>query len=69
MPEDLLERLDAFAFERLPVSDIHAWAARALPPVHSDPFDRLPATQAICERATIVSADTIFDAYAVKRIW
>ena len=58
-----------FAFERLSVSDVHAWAVRALPPLHNDPFDRLLAAQAICERATIVSADTIFDRYGLTRIW
>ena len=69
VPDDLPERLDAFAFERLPISDTHAWAVRALPPIHNDPFDRLLAAQALCERATIVSADPIFDEYAVARIW
>jgi PIN domain nuclease of toxin-antitoxin system len=69
VPDDLLERLDEFAFERLPVTDHHAWAVRRLPLVHHDPFDRLLAAQAICERATIVSADSVFDAYGLKRIW
>ncbi len=69
VPDDLLDRLDEFEFERLAVTDVHAWAVRALPPMHNDPFDRLLAAQAICERATIVSADTVFDAYAVPRIW
>jgi PIN domain nuclease of toxin-antitoxin system len=69
VPEDLLERLDEFAFERLPITDVHAWAVRALPPVHNDPFDRLLAAQAICERATSVSADRVFDEYALTRIW
>jgi PIN domain nuclease of toxin-antitoxin system len=69
VPDNLPERLDEFDFERLPVSDAHAWAVRALPPIHSDPFDRLLAAQAICERATIVSADTVFDAYELTRIW
>ena len=69
VPEDLPERLDEFAFERLPVTDVHAWAVRTLPPVHNDPFDRLLAAQALCERATIVSADVVFDAYAVARVW
>jgi PIN domain nuclease of toxin-antitoxin system len=67
--DDLPERLDEFAFERLPVTDVHAWAVRAVPPVHSDPFDRLLAAQAICERATIVSADDVFDRYALTRVW
>lgn len=69
VPHDLLKRLDEFAFERLPVTDVHAWAVRALPPIHNDPFDRLLAAQAVCERATIVSADEVFDAYPVTRIW
>ena len=69
VPEDLPERLEKFDFERLPATDVHAWAVRALPPIHNDPFDRLLAAQAICERATIVSADTVFDEYGVTRIW
>lgn len=69
VPDDLPERLDEFAFERLPVTEVHAWTVRSLPPVHNDPFDRLLAAQALCERATIVSADAVFDAYAVTRIW
>lgn len=69
VPDDLPDRLDEFAFERLAVTDVHAWAVRALPPVHNDPFDRLLVAQALCERATIVSADTVFDAYGVTRIW
>ena len=68
-PDDLPERLDDFAFERLPVPAVHAWAVRALPAVHHDPFDRLLAAQALCERATIISADAVFDAYAVTRVW
>ncbi len=69
VPDDLPRRLDEFAFERLPVTDVHAWAVRTLPAVHSDPFDRLLAAQAICERATIVSADAVFDGYGITRIW
>jgi len=69
VPDDLPERLDEFEFEHLPITDVHAWAVRALPPIHNDPFDRLLAAQAICERATIVSADTVFDGYPVTRIW
>jgi PIN domain nuclease of toxin-antitoxin system len=69
VPEDLVERLDEFAFERLPVTDVHAWTVRSLPSVHNDPFDRLLAAQALCERATLVSADAVFDAYGVTRMW
>jgi prevent-host-death family protein len=40
-----------------------------LPSVHADPFDRLLAARGVCEHATIVSADPIFDEYGLPRIW
>ena len=40
-----------------------------LPPHHRDPFDRMIAAQALFEQLPIVSADTIFDAYGVTRLW
>jgi PIN domain nuclease of toxin-antitoxin system len=46
-----------------------AWIVRSLPAVHNDPFDRLLAAQAICERARVVSADATFDRYDVERVW
>ena len=69
VPDDLPDRLGEFAFERLPVTDAHAWAVRTLPPIHNDPFDRLLLAQAKCEEAAIVSADTTFDGYGVRRLW
>ena len=60
VPDDLPRRLDEFAFERLPVTEVHAWAVRGLPAIHNDPFDRLLVAQAVCERATVVSADPVF---------
>jgi PIN domain nuclease of toxin-antitoxin system len=69
VPKTLPDRLNQFAFERLPVTHAHAWRVRSLPPVHDDPFDRLLAAQALWERAKIVSADPIFDRYEVERLW
>jgi len=69
VPDDLPDRLGEFAFERLPVTDAHAWAVRTLPPIHNDPFDRLLVAQAKSEEAAIVSADTTFDGYGVRRLW
>jgi PIN domain nuclease of toxin-antitoxin system len=68
-PADLPDLLDRFAFERLPVTDRHAWKVRELPRVHKDPFDLLLSAQAICEQARIVSADPVFDSYGVDRLW
>jgi PIN domain nuclease of toxin-antitoxin system len=36
---------------------------------HRDPFDRMLAAQAQCERLMLISCDAIFDRYDVKRIW
>ncbi len=41
----------------------------SLPFYHRDPFDRLLVAQAHSERLPIVSADKIFDAYGVTRLW
>lgn len=51
------------------MTNAHAWAVRSLPPVHNDLFDRLLAAQASQEQAKIASADVIFDAYGIERIW
>jgi PIN domain nuclease of toxin-antitoxin system len=44
-------------------------ALTELPFHHRDPFDRMMVAQAGVEDATLVSADTGFDAYGVRRIW
>jgi PIN domain nuclease of toxin-antitoxin system len=36
---------------------------------HRDPFDRLLIAQAVVEGFPVVSVDTAFDAYPVKRLW
>jgi PIN domain nuclease of toxin-antitoxin system len=40
-----------------------------LPIHHKDPFDRLLAAQALELRIPLLSRDTVFDLYGVKRIW
>ena len=44
-------------------------AVSKLPFHHRDPFDRLLIAQAMVEQMPIVSADTAFDTYPVKRLW
>jgi len=53
----------------LPITEEHIWRVAELPFFHRDPFDRLLATQALVEGLQVVSSDTSFDAYGVKRIW
>lgn len=60
---------DANGFHVLPIEPRHTAGLIGLPQVHKDPFDRLIIAQAIVEQMPIVSADGIFDAYPVQRIW
>jgi PIN domain nuclease of toxin-antitoxin system len=47
----------------------HALGVVRLPFHHRDPFDRMLVAQAKAERLVLVSCDTTFDAYGVKRLW
>ncbi len=40
-----------------------------MPYHHRDPFDRLIAAQALVDGMALVSADGVFDAYGVSRVW
>lgn len=56
-------------FSLLPISLDHAAGVSDLPFQHQDPFDRLIAVQARTQDLPIVSCDTIFTRYGIKRIW
>jgi PIN domain nuclease of toxin-antitoxin system len=53
----------------MPISDSDAEAAAQLDWPHRDPWDRLIAAQALRLEATLLSADSGFDAVGVKRLW
>lgn len=63
------EQLPANGISLLPIEFRHVMAVASLPFHHRDPFDRLLAAQAAAEKLSIVSADAVFDAYGVARIW
>lgn len=73
----LAQRLDRFVAEHMAANGLHPLsvqlphAARVaeLPFHHRDPFDRVLAAQAIEEGLSIVSADSVFARYGVKRVW
>lgn len=56
-------------FEVLPVEEKHCLRHATLPLHHRDPFDRMIIAQALSENLTIISNDSAFDAYGVRRIW
>jgi PIN domain nuclease of toxin-antitoxin system len=70
MPRRWLRRhLSAQSIELLPVSFDQVTLVAELPFHHRDPFARLIASQALDESLELISADRVFDAYGVKRIW
>ncbi|MBD2498014.1 PIN domain-containing protein [Nostoc sp. FACHB-280] len=56
-------------FSVLDIKIGHVSTVSQLPLHHRDPFDRMLIAQAIVENLPILSADTIFDAYPIKRLW
>ena len=71
-----LDLLDSFAtmaeaseFEELPVRFAHADRVRRLPPLHSDPFDRMLIAQALEDGLTLVTHDRAFERYEVEVVW
>jgi PIN domain nuclease of toxin-antitoxin system len=70
---DLVLQLDAVlaldSFEPLPITTAHAIRAGLLPGPHKDPFDRMLIAQALAENLPVLSVDTVFDSYKVRRLW
>lgn len=56
-------------FELLAISVDHALRAGLLPGPHQDPFDRMLIAQSQAESLPIISNETIFEDYGVRRLW
>jgi PIN domain nuclease of toxin-antitoxin system len=65
----LREQMLANGISLLSIQFRHVMRVARFPFDHRDPFDRLLAAQALEERFSLVSADPVFDAYGVARIW
>ena len=63
------DEISANGFHLLGIDFRHVAKVETLPFYHRDPFDRLLAAQALLEKMTIVSCDTVLSEYGVKRIW
>ena len=59
----------AQGFTELAITFRHAGIAGAMNITHKDPFDRLLIAQAQAEGMTLVSNETLFDGFAVRRFW
>ena len=65
----ILDILQENSIQLLPITFRHTIRVSTLPFHHRDPFDRLIISQAEEEKIAILSCDTIFDLYCVKRLW
>jgi PIN domain nuclease of toxin-antitoxin system len=63
------EYLKNAGFESLPITMAHAIRAGFLPGPQLDPFDRMLIAQAQAENLTIISNETGFDNYGIRRAW
>lgn len=65
----ITQQMNASNIGLLDISLEHVAAVVALPFHHRDPFDRLLIAQALVEQIPLISVDSVFDAYAVRRLW
>ena len=66
-PEEMVQRaFTDFGFQALEITHVHSFAIGALPPLHSDPFDRMLVAQARCENLILMTADTTLAKYPVQ---
>jgi PIN domain nuclease of toxin-antitoxin system len=63
------EEMSRNGIKRLNLQPAHCATVSKLPWHHRDPFDRLLTAQALCEKRRLLSCDSAFDAYGVRRVW
>lgn len=61
---DVVQGILASGFSELPVSAHDASAAAALPPIHTDPFDRLLVAQALSGPFRLLTVDAMVAKYS-----
>ncbi len=69
LANDFHNRIAGQGFDELPITVQHAFRSGSLPGLHNDPFDRLLMAQAISDDLVLVSNETMFDRYGVRRLW
>ena len=67
--EDVQACLEDQGFLQLPITVAHAERAGRLPDLHRDPFDRMLIAQSLAHDLPVVSIESLFDVYGIRRIW
>ena len=66
---DVMACIEDHGFQPLAITVAHAERAGRLPGPHRDPFDRMLIAQSLAHDFPLVSIESLFDRYAVRRIW
>jgi len=66
---NFIPRVTGAGYQLLPITTEHALRAGLFPGDHKDPFDRMIAAQAVHEDLPLLSQDTHFDGFGVRREW
>ena len=68
--EDVAGAIAGEGFEALPITvDDAARHAGSLPGPHREPFDRILIAQALAGNLVLISSESLFDRYGVRRLW
>ncbi|MDA0768477.1 MAG: type II toxin-antitoxin system VapC family toxin [Verrucomicrobia bacterium] len=65
LPREFPAAISALGFTPLALTPTHAEHLRTLPLIHSDPFDRILAAQAISENLVLMTRDRILKKYPI----
>ena len=69
LAENIVEKIALERFAELSISVDDAARAGALPGPLRDPFDRMLIAQALSRNHVVVSNESPFDQYGVRRLW
>ena len=69
LAEDLDQIIAENGWQPLPLGIAHGQLAGRLPGTHKDPFDRMPAAQALIEDVPMVTDDPAMQGFRVKLVW
>lgn len=65
----ITQQLNLNDFRLLDIKISHITVVATLPLHHRDPFDRILIAQSVVQNIPLLSADKIFDAYPIRRVW
>lgn len=66
--ETYLQAIEEDGFIMLDIKAEHPMQLRSLPDIHHDPFDRMLIAQSMCEKLTLLSADSRIKQYQIEVI-